>query len=224
MDKDGRFDEARRELRGLTAAVEKNILFWLASRTPACVTPDHLTGLGLLAMLLAGVGYAWSAQRPEWLHVVNLGLILNWLGDSLDGTLARFRQRCRPRYGFYVDHLVDAFGALFLIGGLALSGHVSVGIAAALLIAYFLVSIDIYLATYALGVFKISFGPFGGTELRLLLILANLALLAHPWLTVLGRQVRLFDVVGATAVAALALVLAVSTARNVRALYELERV
>ena len=224
MEKDGRFDEARRELRGLTAAAEKKVLLWLAARTPAWVTPDHLTALGLLAMLLAGLAYAWSGQRPEWLHVVNLGLVLNWLGDSLDGTLARFRRRSRPRYGFYVDHLVDAFGALFLIGGLALSGYMSVGIAAALLIAYFLVSIDIYLATYALGVFKISFGPVGGTELRLLLILANLALLAQPRLTMLGRQVLLFDVVGAAAVAALAVVLAVSAARNVRTLYKLERV
>jgi phosphatidylglycerophosphate synthase len=217
------FDEARRELQGLTAAVEKKALLWLAARTPARVSPDHLTALGLLAMLLAGLAYWASADRPAWLHVVNLALLLNWLGDSLDGTLARFRQRSRPRYGFYVDHLVDAFGALFLIGGLALSGHMGAGIAAALLIAYFLVSIDIYLATYALGVFKISFGPFGGTELRLLLMLANLALLAHPRLMLMGTAIPLFDVIGVAAVAALALVLAVSTARNVRALYELER-
>jgi hypothetical protein len=217
------FDEARRELRGLTAVVEKKVLLWLAARTPAWVTPDHLTGLGLLAMLLAGLAYAASAKRPGALHIVNLGLVLNWLGDSLDGTLARFRRRSRPRYGFYVDHLVDAFGALFLLGGLALSGYMSERVATGLLIAYFLVSINIYLATHTLGVFKISFGPFGGTELRLLLILANLALLAHPAVTVLGWHVLLFDVVGAAGVAALALVLAVSTTRNVRALYELER-
>jgi archaetidylinositol phosphate synthase len=216
------FRESRREL-GLTASVEKRVLGWMAARVPAAVNSDHLTALGLVAMLGAGASYALSATRPWLLLAVNAFLFVNWLGDSLDGTVARFRNRSRPRYGFYVDHLVDAFGALFLLGGLALSGYMSERVATGLLIAYFLVSINIYLATHTLGVFKISFGPFGGTELRLLLILANLALLAHPAVTVLGWHVLLFDVVGAAGVAALALVLAVSTTRNVRALYELER-
>jgi len=219
-----RFQEARRELRSLTAGFEKRVLLWLAARMPGWVGPDHLTGLGLLGMVLAGVAYGVSAERPAALHVVNLGLAMNWLGDSLDGTLARFRDRCRPRYGFYVDHLVDAFGALFLLGGLALSGYMSERIALALLVAYFLVSINIYLATYTLGVFKISFGPFGGTEMRLLLAVGNLALLAWPRLTVMGRQLLLYDVLGALAIAALAVVLIVSSARNTRALYQLERV
>jgi hypothetical protein len=219
-----RFDEARRELRGLTAGIEKKALVWLAARTPAWISPDHLTGLGLLAMLLAGLAYGMSAERPVFLHVVNLGLVLNWLGDSLDGTLARFRERCRPRYGFYVDHLVDAFGALFLLGGLALSGFMSERVALGLLIAYFLVSINIYLATYTLGVFKISFGPIGGTELRLLLALGNLALLAQPRLALLGREWLLYDVVGVLAIAGLIVVLIVTTARNTRTLYQLERV
>ncbi len=218
-----RFDEARRELRGLTAGIEKKALLWLAARTPARVGPDHLTALGLLAMILAGAAYAFSSGTPELLHVVNAALVLNWLGDSLDGTLARFRQRCRPRYGFYVDHLVDAFGALFLLGGLALSGYMSERIALALLIAYFLVSINIYLATYTLGVFKISFGPVGGTELRLLLALGNLALLVRPHFTLLGTEFLLYDAVGAMAIAGLIVVLIVTTARNTRALYELER-
>ena len=219
-----RFDEAKRELGSVTAGAEKKVLLWLAARTPGWINPDHLTALGLLSMLLAGVAYGFSAGRPGLLHLVNLALALNWLGDSLDGTLARFRDRCRPRYGFYVDHLVDAFGALFLIGGLALSGYMSERIGLALLIAYFLVSINIYLATYTLGVFKISFGPVGGTELRLLLALGNLALMARPSLTLLGRSVLLYDVVGVAAIAGLALVLAVTTARNTRTLYTLERV
>jgi phosphatidylglycerophosphate synthase len=223
MNTEGRFEEARRDLRSLTAGVEKKALLWLAARTPAWVTPDHLTGLGLLAMLVAGVAYRFSAERPALLLLVNVALLVNWLGDSLDGTLARFRERCRPRYGFYVDHLVDAFGALFLLGGLAVSGYMSERVALALLVAYLLVSINIYLATYTLGVFKISAGPVGGTELRILLALGNLALLAQPRFRVLGRQVLLYDVVGLAAVAALAGVLIVSTARNTRALYTLER-
>jgi archaetidylinositol phosphate synthase len=223
MKPDERFEEARRDLRGLTAGVEKRVLLWLAARTPAWMGPDHLTALGLLAMILAGAAYAMSSETPAMLHVVNAALVVNWLGDSLDGTLARFRDRCRPRYGFYVDHLVDAFGALFLLGGLALSGYMSERIALALLIAYFLVSINIYLATYTLGVFKISFGAVGGTELRLMLALGNLALLAWPRFTLLGREWLLYDVVGAMAIAGLAVVLIVTTARNTRALYELER-
>jgi phosphatidylglycerophosphate synthase len=224
MKSDGRFDEARRELRGLTAGIEKKALVWLAARTPAWINPDHLTALGLLAMLLAGVAYRFSAATPALLHVVNLALAVNWLGDSLDGTLARFRDRCRPRYGFYVDHLVDALGALFLLGGLALSGHMSERVALCLLIAYFLVSINIYLATYTLGVFKISFGPVGGTELRLLLALGNLALLVQPRFTLLGREFLLYDAAGLAAIAALVVALAVSTSRNTRTLYRLERV
>lgn len=221
--KDG-FVEARRELRGMTAGVEKRALVWLAARVPARIGPDHLTVLGLLAMLIAGGAYARSGETPALLHLVNLGLALNWLGDSLDGTLARYRQRCRPRYGFYVDHLVDAFGALFLLGGLALSGYMSERVALGLLVAYLLVSIDIYLATYALGVFKISFGRVGGTELRLLLAAGNLALLAWPRFTVLGREVLLYDVVGLCAIAGLVVALVVSAARNARALGALERV
>jgi phosphatidylglycerophosphate synthase len=224
MKSDGRFDEARRELRGLTAGIEKKALVWLAARTPAWISPDHLTALGLLAMLLAGVAYRFSAETPTLLHVVNLALAVNWLGDSLDGSLARFRERCRPRYGFYVDHLVDALGALFLLGGLALSGYMSERVALCLLIAYFLVSINIYLATYTLGVFKISFGPVGGTELRLLLALGNLALLVQPHFTLLGREFLLYDAAGLAAIAALVVALAVTTARNTRTLYRLERV
>jgi len=223
MEREG-FAEARRELGSVTARAEKKVLLRLAAWTPRWINPDHLTALGLLSMLLAGVAYAFSSGRPGLLHLVNLALALNWLGDSLDGTLARFRDRCRPRYGFYVDHLVDAFGALFLIGGLALSGYMSERVGLGLLIAYFLVSINIYLATYTLGVFKISFGPVGGTELRLLLALLNLALIARPSVALLGRSVLLCDVVGVAAIAGLTVVLAVTTARNTRALYVLERV
>jgi phosphatidylglycerophosphate synthase len=217
------FSEARRELSGITADVEKRVLLWLAARMPVRVTPDHLTALGLLATLLAGAAYALSAGDSRWLHVVNLCLVLNWFGDSLDGTLARYRARTRPRYGFYVDHMADALGALFLLGGLALSGFVGVVLAAGLLLAYYLLSIHIYLATYTLGTFKISYGPFGGTELRLLLLAGNLALLRWPVVPVLGRPYRLFDLLGVLGILGIVVALAVHVVRCTVRLYVMER-
>lgn len=217
------FHEAERRLGGLTARVEKRVLIWLSARTPARVQPDHLTLLGLLATLGAGLAYAASAREALWLHAVNLCLALNWLGDSLDGTLARQRRRQRPRYGFYVDHLADGFGALFLCAGLSQSGLIQPGLAAALLIAYYLVNLEIYLATYTVGVFQISFGPIGGTELRLALAALNLLALRSPRVHVLGLECGLFDVVAAAAIPGLAMVLLVQAARHARHLARLER-
>jgi archaetidylinositol phosphate synthase len=124
--------------------------------------------------------------------LVILFLALNWLGDSLDGTLARVRNRQRPRYGFYVDHIVDAFGTLFLLSGLALSGYMSKSIAAALLTAYLMLSIEVYLATYTIGTFHLSFWKFSPTELRILLAIGNIALLYCPIVQIAGSTYRLY--------------------------------
>ena len=164
-----RFREAKRTQESFLASMEKKTLLWLAARTPGWINSDHLTALGLLAMAAAGAGYWWSRTNTAGLLVVILGLAVNWLGDSLDGTLARVRNCPRPRYGFYVDHIVDAFGALFLLGGLALSGYMSSLIAIGLPIAYLLLSIEVYLASYTLGNFKISYFKMSPTELRILL-------------------------------------------------------
>ncbi len=217
------FKEAERRLGGLTSAWERRVLVFLAARTPREVQPDHLTALGLAAMLAAGVAYAWSAHAPRALHVVNLCLALNWLGDSLDGTLARYRHRTRPRYGFYVDHLSDGFGALFLLGGLALSGLVHPGLAAGLLIAYYLVNIEIYLATYTVGVFQISVGPVGGTELRLILAGLNLLVLHTPRVALPGGAWAVFDLVALAAIPLLVAVLIAQSARHARELARAER-
>lgn len=218
------FQEAKRELAGLTARVERRVLGWLAARMPAWVGSDHLTALGLLATVMAGLFYALSARDARFLHLVNLCLVLNWFGDSLDGTLARHRQRTRPRYGFYVDHMVDALGALFVLGGLALSGHMSAPVAAAFLLAYYLLSIHIFLATYTLGTFKISYGPFGGTELRMLLAATNVALLRWPVVPLFGRPYRIFDLLGVCGILGIAAALAFSVVRSTVRLYRLERV
>lgn len=189
---------------------------------PAWVNSDHLTLLGLLAMLGAGASYWWSSRNRAGLLAVIAGLAVNWLGDSLDGTLARFRNCPRPRYGFYVDHMVDAFSALFLLGGLGLSGYMSPWIALGLLVSYLMLSIEVYLASYTLGDFKISYFGMGPTELRLLLCIGNLALFWKPISHLAGRAYRLFDVGGAIGICGMLLVLLISAGRNTSRLYRRE--
>jgi len=217
------FQEARREHKSLTAAVEKRALVWMAERLPAWINADHLTALGLLAFMLGGLCYYECRRSLLFLHAVNACLVINWLGDSLDGTVARVRKKLRPRYGFYVDHMVDALAALFLLLGLAYSTLVTPAVAIALLVAYSFMHINAGYSTYALGVFKISFGPFGGTELRILLALVNLAVLRWPYVTLAGERVLLFDVVGVVATVAVAVTAIRSAAQVTKRLYDLER-
>jgi len=190
------FTNARRVNQSLTASAEKRILIWLAERAPAWLTSDQLTILGLTAQIAAGLFYAFSRYDRRALLLVILCLALNWLGDSLDGTLARVRQQQRPRYGFYVDHIVDVFGSIALMCGLGLSGFLHWQTAIAMLIGFLLLSSESYLATYTLGCFEMSQGIFGPTEIRILLIIGNLALLRSPYSTVFGHKLLLFDLGG----------------------------
>src|SRR6478609_1395277 len=218
-----RFHEAKRIQQSFLANLEKRTLIWLAARTPAWINSDHLTLLGLISMAAAGAAYWWSATNPLGLILVVVCLALNWLGDSLDGTLARFRDHSRPRYGFYVDHIVDAFSAFFLLGGLTLSGYMSPAVALGLLVAYLMLSVEIYLATYALGDFKISYYKMGPTELRLLLAIGCLVL--YFWkATVLlfGRAHRLFDVAGTLGISGMLLIMVISAIHNTVRLYRQE--
>src|SRR5581483_2722020 len=147
---------------------------------PSWINSDHLTALGFFAQVMCGTSYAMARHNRYWLVGGVAFLILNWFGDSLDGNLARVRKQERPRYGFYVDHLLDSFGAVAMLGGLALSGYMHPYIAIGLLIAFLLLSIQSYLATYTTGEFHLSFWRFGPTELRILLAVGNLALLRWP--------------------------------------------
>ena len=218
------FQEASRAQLSLLAPLEKKCLVWLAGRTPGWINSDHLTLLGLVSLAAAGLGYWYARSNRIGLLLVILCLALNWLGDSLDGTLARERRQQRPRYGFYVDHVVDAFGTFFLLGGLALSGYMSEWIAAGLLIVYFMLSIEVYLATYTIGTFHLSFWKFSPTELRLLLMIGNLALLYRPVVELAGRSYRLFDVGGAIGIAGMSLMLLTAVAKHTAALYRAEPV
>ena len=218
------FRSAARVQGALTARAEKAALIWMAERTPRAVTADHLTLLGFGAQLLAGVSFALARWDRYALFAVIFFIALNWLGDSLDGTLARYRQCQRPRYGFYVDHMVDAFGALFLLAGLALSGYMSPSVAWALLIAFLLLSVDSYLATYTLGTFRISIWKFSPTEMRILLAVGNAYAFLHPQVTMLGRKLLFFDAGGMIACAGMAVILLFSVSRNTATLYLEEQV
>jgi phosphatidylglycerophosphate synthase len=216
------FKDATRLQLSILAPLEKRCLIWLAERMPSWVNSDHLTMLGFIGMIMTGVCY-WLARWNRFaLLVACFWLAVNWFGDSLDGTLARVRNKLRPRYGFYVDHMVDTFGAFFLVGGMALSGYMSAMVALGVLIAYFMLNIEVYLATYAVGQFRLSYWKLGPTELRILICIGNLVLLNKPMVVFLGASYRLLDVAGVVSMAALGLTMTVSTIRNTRALYRAE--
>jgi archaetidylinositol phosphate synthase len=193
------FAPAVRINQSLTSGVERRALQWMALRAPRWLTSDQLTLLGFVAQLGAGLFYALARYHRRALIAVILCLILNWFGDSMDGTLARTRNQQRPRFGFYVDHVVDVFGAIALMCGLACSGLLHWQSAIAMLIAFLLLSSESFLATYTLSRFELSQGLFGPTEIRLLLIAGNLALLRSPYSHVFGHRVLLFDFGGAIA-------------------------
>jgi phosphatidylglycerophosphate synthase len=216
------FRQATRVHGSFLAGLEKRALVWMAERMPAWVSSDQLTLLGFAAQIATGVCYALAARDRRMLLAAIVCLAVNWFGDSLDGTLARVHQRQRPRYGFYVDHIIDSIGAVAMMGGLALSGYMHPVIAIGLLIAFLLLSIQSYLATYTLGEFHLSFWRFGPTELRILLVIGNLALFRWAW--VIQGHYRLFDIGGAIGLAGMVAMLIVVTLKNTARLYREERI
>jgi archaetidylinositol phosphate synthase len=204
------------------AAVEKRVLVWIAERLPRWVNSDHLTALGAVAMAGAGICYTFGRQLPAALVAVVALLAVNWFGDSLDGTLARVRRQERPRYGFYVDHVLDALGILFLMAGLIVGGYMGLAVGGGLLIAYYLLTIEIALATYALGTFRISYWRIGPTELRILLALGTLQLLRSDSVVIAGQRWLLFDLGGAAGIAGLAVTFISAAIANARELYRRE--
>ncbi len=216
------FENARRVNQALTARMEKRALQWMAERAPSWVSSDQLTVLGLSAQIGAGVCYALSRFDRRALLLAIVCLALNWLGDSLDGTLARVRRQERPRYGFYVDHMVDIVGAVALMCGLGASGLLHWQTAIAMLIAFLVLSSESYLATYTLKCFELSQGIFGPTEIRILLAMGSLAALRSPYSTVLGHRVLLFDLGGVIATLGMAAMAIAVTVRHTARLYRQE--
>jgi phosphatidylglycerophosphate synthase len=203
-------NDAPREKTFLLARHEARVLDWLAHRLPKGVMPDHMTALGVLAALGIGAAYWLTLRDPAWLWVASGLLVVHWLGDSLDGTLARVRRIERPKYGYYLDHLVDA-GATIAIGvGLGLSPYLTLVTGLAIVVAYLALSINTYLETQVFGVFSLGYGRFGPTEARVGLIVLNLALLA-------GAAGAL-DAAGLAVAGLMLVVLGVRAARNLRVL------
>jgi phosphatidylglycerophosphate synthase len=207
-----------REHRSVLAAAERQLLIFMAQRLPRRIHSDHLTALALAAMGMAGGAFVLARWDPRALWLVVIALVLNWFGDSLDGTLARVRRVERPRYGFYVDHVLDIAGITLLLGGLAGSPFMTPVVALAVLVAYLLVAGEVFLATAVRGVFKMSVAGIGPTELRIILAAGTLALFRSPVVTVGSITVPLFDIGGAIAAAGLAMVFVISAHRNATAL------
>ncbi len=200
----------------LLGPLERPALRWLAAHMPGWVSPDILTVIGIIGAVIIFTGYVLSNVAPAFLWLASFGFLLNWFGDSLDGTVARYRKIERPKYGFFVDHTVDAFGQLLIFGGLGLSPYVSFNIASLALIGYLLVSIYVYVNTYVTGVFKISYGKFGPTEIRMIAILANL-LFFFVGVKVISfefGEVSIYDILVLGIAVVLILIFVVSTTRR----------
>jgi len=218
-----RNDPTRRATFVLSEA-EKRLLVWIAGRLPRWVLPDHLTLLGMAGSALVTTAYVLSNQAAWWLWIANLGFVINWFGDSLDGTTARVRRIQRPRYGFYLDHLTDAFSTLAIGLGLGLSPYMLLAVGLAIVVGYLILSINVYLESQVLGDFRFGYGILGPTETRLILMALNtLAVLVGPIpYTVFGVRATVFDVFGLVAVGGMVLMLSRRVVRNLRNLAQQE--
>jgi archaetidylinositol phosphate synthase len=208
--------DAPRSKRFILAVPEARVLAWVAERLPRWIKPDHLTALGVLASVGIAAAYVLSNGDSTWLWAASALLVVHWLGDSLDGTLARVRKAERPRYGYYLDHLVDAFATAAIGIGLGLSPYMLLAVGLAIVVAYLILSINTYLETHAFGTFTLGYGLLGPTEARLILIAMN---------TLLARGVLadgVLDALGIALAAAMVVALAVRAWRNLKRLAELE--
>ncbi len=208
----------------LLGPLERPALRWLAAHMPVWVNPDILTGVGILGSVVTFLGYWLTNINANFLWLASLGLVINWFGDSLDGTLARYRKIERPKYGFFVDHTVDAMSTLLVVFGLGLSPYVRFEIACLALISYLLMSVLVYIRTYVDGVFKISYGKFGPTEVRLIVIIANTVIyfVGNPVITLWFGAISIYDLIAGIVAALLAVIFVFSTIKQARELAKLK--
>jgi archaetidylinositol phosphate synthase len=212
--------EAQREPNFLLAKPERRLLRWIAARLPRWVLPDDLTALGVLSAFAICGAYQLSNHSLDWLWVASALLVVHWLGDSLDGTLARVRQIERPTYGYYLDHLVDAASTAAIGIGLGLSPFMLLSVGTLIVVAYLVLSINVYLESYAFGRFSIGYGLLGPTELRVILIALNVALALHLGLdfNVGHLHMTVLDLIGLAIAGTMLALLLGRVARNLREL------
>ena len=210
--------EPERQSTFITTRFERWALPRLAAALPRSILPDHLTAIGVLGATIIAAGYGLSNRNPHWLWLANFGLIVHWFGDSLDGTLARYRKIERPRYGFYLDHLTDAYSTTAIGLGLGFSPFMLLAVGLAIVIAYLVLSINVYLETHVFGKFRFGYGVMGPTEARIVLLGLNLlALTVGPLpFHIVGRGLTLFDVLGGAAALSMAGMLMRRVVRNLR--------
>ena len=215
---------AEREPSFLLAVPERRFLRWLAARLPRWILPDDLTAIGVLAAFAIAVAYQLANESLGWLWVASGLLVIQWLGDSLDGTLARVRKIERPTYGFYLDHMVDAVSTAAIGIGLGLSPIMLLSVGTLVVVAYLILSINVYLESYAFGRFSLGYGYLGPTEIRLLLVVLNTALAIGIGLdfAILGLELTIFDAIGLVVAAVMIVLLLGRASGNLRKLAQKE--
>jgi archaetidylinositol phosphate synthase len=203
---------------------ERRVLPWLCARLPRWVLPDDLTALGLAAATFIAIAYMLSNRDPRWLWAASAALVVHWFGDSLDGNLARYRKIQRPRYGYYLDHLTDAYSTLAIGLGLGLSPYMLLAVGLAIVTSYLVLSVNVYLETYVFNEFSFSYGKLGPTEVRVLLILLNTAayVVGPGQFTLWGVGMTAFDVAGSIIAVGMLLLLLHRAGGNLRKLGALE--
>ena len=209
----------------LLGPLERPALLWLSAHMPAWVTPDILTAVGVIGALVIFTGYVLTNLHPGFLWLASLGFVINWFGDSLDGSLARYRKIERPQYGFFIDHVVDAANEVIIFLGLGLSPYVRFDLACLALIGYLMLSVLVYIRTCVKGEFVISYQGLGPTEVRVLAIIANtlIFLLGNPLLTITNITLTVYDWLVILVIALLAIIFVVSAVNQARVLSKVDR-
>jgi len=184
--------QSQRIQTSLLNPYEKKVLQFLVRQVPSSVTSDNLTALGVLGALLIAIGYALTALGPAWLWLVNAGFVLNWLGDSLDGTLARYRNQQRPLYGFYIDHNLDCVCEFLMVVGAGLSVYMSLNVAFLIIVPYLMLEVYVMINAHLKNEFCLTYAKLGPTELRLIIILVNSVVFFSPALQNWSYTINLF--------------------------------